>query len=326
MMFLVQLVFLLAENNKDAYFLFKIMVANQIVFIAVTYIYLSYRKINPVKSAGFNRKLNAKQILMLPLITALTLAASAPLAMIFAYILLKTGYVSDAALPDIYGLKNFIAAFVVIAVLPPIGEEFLFRNAVMKGLKKRGYVFAMIVSSILFSLMHASPEQLIHQFFVGMVLAFVMLVTGNLLAPMLIHFCNNFFALLLEYTPFNKIDLSKDVLLAILIGMTLIFSVLLIIALKRFLVVERVKRNANISDTEKRNFINEYFYTNAVLGGLDYETSIEDKVDDVVGKLLDGERSLSELESLYPVKFAILGSFFMVVTSLIFGYFTNLIA
>ena len=88
-----------------------------------------------------------------------------------------------------------------------------------------------------------------------------MLVTGNLLAPMLIHFCNNFFALLLEYTPLNKIDLSKDVLLAILIGMTLIFSVLLIIALKRFLVVERVKRNANISDTEKRNFINEYFYT-----------------------------------------------------------------
>jgi len=347
-MVLAQIVFMFRVNTQDIpdWVLWGTMAINQAVFLIVTYVYISSKGINPIKIAGFNRKLTVKQIAMLPLITFLLLIASAPLAMIFSYLLTLIGHSNPTDMPDITNSwTSLIIAFFVISVFPPIGEEFLFRNGVLRGLKRRGYLTAAVITSVMFSLMHGNVDQLVHQFFVGMVLAFVMQVTGNLLAPMIIHFSNNFFALLLEFmmsgggdTEAGEVtaEIGDGTYIIVLLLMVIFGSVLLIMALKHFLRLEKDKReDRNVIDIQTEGFMVKYFKTaksmlkyvfvkrareemkkgyNDLISGLDYDKPQEEE-QDILMQIV-----MKQKDNLTAVKFGILGASFIVALSFLAGF------
>jgi uncharacterized protein len=80
----------------------------------------------------------------------------------------------------------------LIGVGPGIGEELFCRGFLGRGLvANHGYVLGVIMTSVLFGLMHVEPQQVIYAPVLGLLLHFVYLTTRSLLLPMLLHTLNN---------------------------------------------------------------------------------------------------------------------------------------
>lgn len=83
----------------------------------------------------------------------------------------------------------------VIAVLPAIGEELVFRGVIGRGLLARwGLIPAILITSVMFGLVHVHPAHVIAVIPLGMFMHYVYYVTRSFWAPVLVHFMNNAFA------------------------------------------------------------------------------------------------------------------------------------
>lgn len=95
---------------------------------------------------------------------------------------------------------SFVLAVFVLAVVPAICEEIIFRGIIFNGLRKRfKTIHAIVLSALLFALFHASLQQFVYPFILGMVMAWVVARTGSLIASILVHFVNNFIVVLFAY-------------------------------------------------------------------------------------------------------------------------------
>lgn len=90
-------------------------------------------------------------------------------------------------------------ALVVIAVLPAIAEEMLFRGVLARGLDTRlGAFWAILISAAAFGLYHLLPIQMIPTFLLGLALG-VIAVRGDSIVPtMIAHALNNTIAIVLS--------------------------------------------------------------------------------------------------------------------------------
>lgn len=80
----------------------------------------------------------------------------------------------------------------ILAVMPALGEELVFRGVIGRGLIARyGIVSGILWTSVLFSVVHGNPVQAVGVFFVGVMCHVSYLATRSLLAPILLHFLNN---------------------------------------------------------------------------------------------------------------------------------------
>lgn len=106
------------------------------------------------------------------------------------------GYkISDASFPPIDSFKVFIYATLGVAVTPAIMEELIFRGIAQKGLLRNTKPkTAIIVSSILFMLMHVSVENMAFTLVAGLILGYMAYKCGSIVPSMAFHFVNNFIA------------------------------------------------------------------------------------------------------------------------------------
>lgn len=96
------------------------------------------------------------------------------------------------------GLILPIIAILAGAFLPGLIEEFALRGIVLGSLKKFGFGFAIISSSVMFGLMHATFSQMPFAFIIGLYLGFSVIRTGSMWPAVIIHILNNLFAFLTE--------------------------------------------------------------------------------------------------------------------------------
>lgn len=92
---------------------------------------------------------------------------------------------------------------VVMAVLPAVLEELVFRGCVLHALRPFGDGFAVVVSAVLFGLMHGNIRQIPFALIVGLALGYLYVVTNSLWLPILVHFMNNALSVCLEYIGFS---------------------------------------------------------------------------------------------------------------------------
>lgn len=111
----------------------------------------------------------------------------------------KLGFTSSVLPYNIKSTKNYIISLISLALIPAVCEEILFRGVIVNALKHKGYWFAIVLSSIMFSIFHFSPAQLIYPICFGLILAIVYLKTNNIVFPILLHFINNAFSLSIQY-------------------------------------------------------------------------------------------------------------------------------
>lgn len=97
--------------------------------------------------------------------------------------------------PGAAGLSNMLYGLVTFAALPALAEEFLFRSVILADYEPYGISSAVLMSALLFSMLHFHLPSLPVYFFCGVVLALVTYAARSVLAAMLTHFLYNLFGL-----------------------------------------------------------------------------------------------------------------------------------
>ena len=117
----------------------------------------------------------------------------------------SVGYqMPQSHLPPLDGW-NLLPAIIVIALLPAIFEETLFRGILVARMRASGWgtVATVFISGALFSLYHGNPAQTIYQLICGVCFALLTLRAGSVLPSSVAHFCNNAAILALTSTGYE---------------------------------------------------------------------------------------------------------------------------
>jgi membrane protease YdiL (CAAX protease family) len=114
--------------------------------------------------------------------------------------------------------ESMLWALLVSAVLPGVGEELFFRGFIQTRLRQRWKPWtAIVVTSVLFGLLHGDPVHSPMAFFMGLVLGWLVERTGSLWVSMFAHAANNGLATLqahgttLPVSPANELALTMVV-------------------------------------------------------------------------------------------------------------------
>jgi len=94
----------------------------------------------------------------------------------------------------------------LVAVLPAIFEESVFRGVLMQSLRRFGDGFALVMSALLFGLYHLNFVQMPYAIMLGLCLGYFTLRTGSLWCAVLIHLVNNSQSLLIDYVASSSGD------------------------------------------------------------------------------------------------------------------------
>lgn len=109
--------------------------------------------------------------------------------------------------------RDFLIGLVVIAILPGIGEELVFRGLIQNELwrSSKNIHAAIWTSAILFSAIHMQFYGFIPRMLLGALFGYLYYWSGNLLIPMIAHFFHNGFTLSMLYL-YNKglIDINIE--------------------------------------------------------------------------------------------------------------------
>jgi membrane protease YdiL (CAAX protease family) len=108
---------------------------------------------------------------------------------------------------------DFILAFIVIAILPAIGEELVFRGLIQRDFyKATGNIHVAIwASAIIFSAIHLQFYGFLPRMLLGALFGYLYHWSGNLLMPILAHFVNNGFTVVgLYFYQNGTIDLDLE--------------------------------------------------------------------------------------------------------------------
>ena len=163
----------------------------------------------PIRLLGFKRKINLKQAGIVLLIMVTALFVSGALGYLNQWIpipdtwriyfdKLETNYNKQVEIMT--GLKNFkdyLLAIVIMAFLPALCEETMFRGGLQNFLNRsiKNYWVSILIVSVLFSLVHFSYYGFLPRMFLAMILGLIFYYTGNLWLCILAHFFNNALAI-----------------------------------------------------------------------------------------------------------------------------------
>lgn len=144
---------------------------------------------------------------------------------------------------------KIVLMFLSAAVVPAFVEEFMFRGMIYSNLRPYGKGIAIVISALLFGLMHQNAGQLLYATAAGVVLAVVYEMTASFWCCVLLHFFNNFLAIV-EQVWFQQYSVEKASLLctiteASIFFMGLVFAALWIIVRQKDLCAKK---------TEERSF------------------------------------------------------------------------
>jgi membrane protease YdiL (CAAX protease family) len=105
------------------------------------------------------------------------------------------------------GVGDLLINIVIIAIVPAIGEELLFRGIILKELlvSKLNPHFSIFLVSVLFSLFHFQLSSFLPKMVIGIVLGYAYFWTRNLIYPIIIHFFNNALQVTLLYTAADQL-------------------------------------------------------------------------------------------------------------------------
>lgn len=99
------------------------------------------------------------------------------------------------------GLGMLFINLFIMAVIPAISEEFLFRGALQRIFTEwtKNAHWGIIISAFLFSAVHFQFFTFLPRFVLGIVFGYLLLKTGSIIIPIIAHFVNNAMAVIIHY-------------------------------------------------------------------------------------------------------------------------------
>lgn len=177
------------------------IVSSVLVPIVLIVIFFTYNKIHKIGFSACNvKKISAKNTVLSIIIPVVCVFCCIYLITAVDNGLVKLGYdLTSTGLP----LTNagwYILNILLLAVLPAIAEELIFRGIIFNGLRRNmSDAGAIFLSAFLFMLMHGNIEQMIYPFILGLVFAWLVMRTGSIVSSIIAHFVNNALVVTLSF-------------------------------------------------------------------------------------------------------------------------------
>lgn len=125
---------------------------------------------------------------------------------VFLSMFLSQGTAENAL--DTFAMDTSPLKILVMVILAPLLEEYIFRKQIIDRTKIYGEKTAVILSGLLFGLFHTNMFQFFYAFFVGVLFAYVYVRTGRLRYPVLIHGIINFCGSVIAPYIISKLDMD----------------------------------------------------------------------------------------------------------------------
>ena len=84
---------------------------------------------------------------------------------------------------------------ILLAVIPPLVEELIFRGIFFGSYRKAGMTGAALMSGLLFGCFHLNINQALYAFVMGIVFAYMVEATGSLWSSVIAHFAVNTYSI-----------------------------------------------------------------------------------------------------------------------------------
>lgn len=172
------------------------------------------------------------------------LAGASILALAFGVnIMLEPLNLSDLGLEVTFeAMRSDVLCILMLCVVGPWLEELIFRDGILRHLAQNGIkpVWAVVVSALLFGLVHGDPAQMVPASLLGLVLGLLYVHTGDLSLCLPAHIINNSVAIGLMYIPGSD-EWTKD--LSVPEHIALGLPLLLVGALLIYIIIARKKKS-----------------------------------------------------------------------------------
>lgn len=170
------------------------VILSETLAIIPAVLYLFLQKKNPLEIIP-HRPLKVSVVLLLIVFTWLI----TPLIMVVNAISML--FVENAMTGTMMGLTDypFWAGITLLALLPALAEEFVCRGVIFHELRHNGIWKAILISALLFGIMHMNFNQMSYAFVLGIVLALVVEATDSIWASVIVHFTLNASSVTLNY-------------------------------------------------------------------------------------------------------------------------------
>lgn len=153
-----------------------------------------FRRIKPKEIfAKRERRMSAGKFIMLVCVLMCIQLPITYFDMFFEAVLNQFGLTAEAAIESASAGSTTISMMLYAGFIGPFAEEFIYRGYTMRSLERTGAGkgYALVISSLLFGIMHANPTQSIYAFFAGMVFSYAAMEYG-IIWSILLHIANNF--------------------------------------------------------------------------------------------------------------------------------------
>lgn len=158
------------------------------------------------KFYGF-RKINWKAILLAVVIGIIVYFLNILISTFFNAFISMLGYKSSGGGGNLngYSVGLLLVNILMTAILPAVCEETVHRGMLLKGLSPLGQKRAIIISSLLFGLLHLNIEQVFYATLIGFLLGYISSITENIYPAIIIHFMNNFMSVFMGFSSANHL-------------------------------------------------------------------------------------------------------------------------
>lgn len=122
---------------------------------------------------------------------------------------------------------KLVLMFISIAIVPALVEEFLFRGVILSNIRPYSEGGAILISALLFGLMHQTTFQFLYTTGLGIVLGIVYVKTKSIWCGVILHFFNNYLSVIQEYLMAQQNEKTGYVVYYISILFTFLVGVIL---------------------------------------------------------------------------------------------------
>ena len=164
----------------------QLMLLSQILYLIPVIVFMAVNRIDPRKWMPF-KPLKLSVIAMVVLYALLMIPVTSWLNLLSMLFVRNAFESSQAELAQ----NSLWINLVVMAVIPPICEEFTFRGLYYNGYRQRGVWCAVLGSALAFGLMHMNFNQFCYAFVLGIAFGILLEATGSIFATMTAHFVIN---------------------------------------------------------------------------------------------------------------------------------------
>ena len=146
---------------------------------------------------------------------------------------------------------EMLFVIITVSIIPALCEEVLFRGYIQRSFEMKIKPFyAALITAVFFALFHLIPTNIIPLTIIGFYLGFAAYSSQSLVIPMILHFLNNFFAVMFFFIFGDEEIIQSDVTDMTSLNTNLIyfFLFLLMFTVVIFLIKNYYKKRINVSE------------------------------------------------------------------------------